>query len=397
MYNRDFSQPNTFVAEIIWFKKSAMEKSKIKRVLYAVIKITVALIIILIVGLVIVLNLPRFGKLPSGERLERIKKSTNFKDGKFTNLSPTPTMTNDESTVSELVDYLFQRPESINPDRTLPSEKVDLKSIPQNEDVVVWLGHAAVYMQISGKRILVDPALVSAAPFSFLNKPFPGTTNYTPGDIPGIDYLLITHDHWDHLDQETLLQLKGKTRRIICPLGVGEHLEYWGFPQHQFTELDWNDSVKLDEKIIITALPARHFSGRGLTENKTLWASYMIQSPLGNIFISGDSGYDEHFKSIKKTFGRIFLAIMENGQYDKSWKFMHMLPADLQKAVVDLDPDRLLTVHHSKFALARHSWNEPMTKISKAFNSDSLHLIYPIIGEQVNLQDSTRKFIEWWK
>ncbi len=357
----------------------------------------IGLVALLALAVFFFLQLPMFGKLPGGERLERIKRSPNYRDGEFQNQSPTQMMLSDKSKVRIFWEFLFVKVKDLNPSGKLPAIKTDLKTFAPDEDVLVWMGHSSLYFQISSKRILVDPVLVSASPVPFTNVAFPGTDIYHPGDIPDIDYLIITHDHWDHLDYKTMLNLKTRTGKVICPLGVGAHLEHWGFDPAVITELDWNDQLQLDEGIRLTALPARHFSGRGLTTNRSLWAGYMLQSALGNIYLSGDSGYDTHLRKIKEQFGDIDLAIMENGQYNEDWKYIHFIPEDLVKAVEELQPKRLMTIHNSKYALGRHAWNEPMEKIAEASAAHSFNLITPMIGEPVMLKDSTRVFTKWWE
>lgn len=355
------------------------------------------LVVLVVIG-VIVINQPNFGKLPSGERLERIKNSPNYREGKFQNLHDTPLLVGDKSIVQAWLRALFaDKPKELRPEINLKNIKTDLKKFAKDEDVLVWMGHSSLYLQTDGKSILVDPVLVSASPFSFYNKAFKGSESYRPDDIPNIDYLLITHDHWDHLDYETIKQIKDRVRKVICPLGVGSHLEYWGFTPENIMEVDWNDSLQLESNIKLTSLPARHFSGRGLKANQSLWTAYMLQSSLGNIFICGDTGYDNHFLAIRKKFGTIDFAIMENGQYNEDWKYIHMMPDDLLKAIEDLQPKKVMTVHNSKYALGRHSWHEPLDKISKASEKSGFNLITPMMGEPVLLKDSTQTFKKWWK
>ncbi len=351
---------------------------------------------LLALGVFLFMLHPMFGKLPEGERLERIKKSPNYKEDRFQNQSPTQMLAGDKSRMRVMWDFMFIRVKDLNPSLKVAAVKTDLKSLSPEEDVLVWMGHSSLYMQLDGKRILTDPVLVSASPVSFVNKAFSGTDIYHPEDMPDIDYLIITHDHWDHLDYKTMLNLKGRTGRVICPLGVGAHLEHWGFDPAVITELDWNEHLTLDKGIRLTALPARHFSGRGFSSNHSLWAGYMLQSSLGNIYLSGDTGYDTHFKKIKEQFGTIDLAIMENGQYNDDWRYIHMIPEDLVKTIEELQPRRLMTVHNSKYALARHAWYEPMQKIAKAAEEHSFALITPKIGEPVRLKDSTQTFSRWW-
>ncbi len=358
--------------------------------------VTLSVIIAISVIAIIFLNQPSFGRLPRGERLERIQKSPNYHDGKFNNISPTQQITSNKSIVSTAFDFLFGKIDGLRPAKDLPVVKTDLKQLSRDEDLMLWLGHSSLFIRTNGKRFLLDPTLVSASPVSFVNKPFKGTDIYTPDDMPDIDYLIISHDHWDHLDYKTIKSLQNRIGKVICPLGVGEHFEYWGFGKDQIIELDWNEKELLEDGFMVYCLPARHFSGRGISANKTLWASYLLQTPSRNIYLSGDSGYDTHFSEIGKQF-EIDLAVLENGQYSKDWKYIHMLPECLPKAAKDLNAKTIMTVHHSKYALGMHKWSEPLETISKAAEQNSLKLITPMIGEPVFLNDTTQIFGKWWK
>jgi L-ascorbate metabolism protein UlaG (beta-lactamase superfamily) len=192
-------------------------------------------------------------------------------------------------------------------------------------------------MQIDGKRFLVDPVLNgSASPVKFTTRSFKGSDVYTTGAIPDIDYVFITHDHWDHLDHDTITQLKPKIKKIITGLGVGEHLERWGFEKGAIIERDWNEKIVLEDGFVVNTAPARHFSGRGFKRNGSLWMSFILQTPTMKIYIGGDSGYDTHFIEIGNKFGPFDLAVLENGQYDKNWKYIHMMPEEVVQAAEDL-------------------------------------------------------------
>jgi len=359
---------------------------------------TASALVLFTIATFIILQQSKFGKMPSGKRLDRIKNSPNYKDGSFQNLSMTPVMAEGVSYFSLIKAMLFDKKKHVSPVDAIPSTKTDLLHLALNEDVLVWFGHSSYFIQIDGKRILVDPVFsVSASPFSFSIKAFKGSNAYTTDDIPEIDYLFISHDHWDHLDYETILQLKPKIKKIICGLGVGEHFEYWGFDKNMIIEMDWNEQVILDNGFINTAVTARHFSGRGIKRNQTLWTSFVLRTPTMKIFIGGDGGYDKHFAEIGRTFGPFDLAILENGQYDNNWKYIHLLPGDLLKAFSDLNAKRLFTVHSSKFALGNHPWDEPLIKITLRSKEFNIPLITPMIGEKVNLKDSAQKFTEWWE
>lgn len=352
--------------------------------------IIAATISIAAIAAAVFINQPHFGRTPRGERMERIKLSPNYRDGQFRNQHETPLLTSGKGRVGSWLAFIFKKQEGLRPDKELPVIKTDLHQLERTEDVLVWFGHSSYLIQTGGKRILVDPVFRMAAPVSFVNKPFKGTDVYKPEDIPDIDYLIISHDHWDHLDYRTVTELKSRTGKVICPLGAGEHFEYWGFENDRIIELDWNENADLNDGFTVHCLPAHHFSGRGLSPNQTLWASYLLQSPSQKIYIGGDGGYGTHFAGIGKQFPGIDLAILENGQYDQGWEHIHLMPKYLAQTALDLNAKRVLTVHHSKYALANHPWDEPLKNALKAAENDSLNMILPMIGEPINLKDTTR-------
>jgi len=340
----------------------------------------------------------KFGKLPSGKRLEMIKKSPNFKDGKFQNLSPTPSLSKGISNTKVLYDFFFKKTENKIPSERIPSNKTDLKALDINENVLVWFGHSSMYFHLNGKRFLVDPIFSGKiSPVSNSSKAFEGSDVYAVDDFPEIDYLLITHDHYDHLDYQTIIELKNKVKKVICALGVGEHFEHWNYDSSKIIEKDWYDYVELDNKIKITFTPARHFSGRTLKRNVSLWTSFVVESSDYKMFIGGDSGYGSHFIEIGNKFGPFDLAILECGQYNEKWKYIHTMPEEIHTIATELKAKRFFPVHNSKFALAHHKWKEPLERVSKFNKTSDISMITPKIGELVKLNDSTQTFSKWWE
>lgn len=340
----------------------------------------------------------QFGKLPSGERLKRIQNSPQYRNGAFQNLSHTPDLTDGATYFSVSKDFFFGKHERRYPEKRIPSVKTNLHHMTKQENVLVWFGHSSYYMQIEGKRILVDPVLSgNASPFSFTTKAFKGSDVYKTEDLPEIDYLFLSHDHYDHLDYNTLVKIRTKVRTVICSLGTGSHLEYWGYEPNRLRELDWHEYIDLEDGFKVHSVPARHFSGRGFKRNQTLWSSFVLKTPAQQIFIGGDSGYDTHFAEIGRSFGGFDLAILENGQYNKNWKHIHLMPNEILQAARDLQAKRLFPVHSSKFALGTHAWDEPLNLISKNNALEKLNIITPMIGEKVELQNPEQVFSEWWK
>lgn len=359
--------------------------------------ILLSIIFILTISAIVFINQPQFGRTPKGKRLERIKTAQNYQDGKFQNIHETQQITSDKGFIGNAFDFLFRNNERLYPKTDLPVIKTNLWELDRKENMLVWFGHSSYMIRIDGVRILVDPVFCDASPVSFYNKPFKGTDIFSPDDIPEIDYLIISHDHWDHLDYKTVTRLKDRTGNIICGLGVGEHFERWGFDKNKLIELNWNENALLRDGFMVYCLPARHFSGRGLSPNKSLWASYLIQTPTLKIYIGGDSGYDTHYKEIGEQFEGIDLAIIENGQYNEDWKYIHILPEQIVQAFRELNAKKLFTVHHAKFALGLHPWDEPMKNISAFAEEESINLIMPMMGEHVNLNDSVHVINKWWE
>ncbi|MDR0351706.1 MAG: MBL fold metallo-hydrolase [Puniceicoccales bacterium] len=341
--------------------------------------------------------MPRFGKLPEGIHLERIQQSPNYREGMFHNIHETQLYTSITNIFRTLVDFFMKHQDC----KQVPSVKTDLMALAKTEDILVWFGHSSYFIQIDGKKILVDPIfsqIPSPLPFLPFPKAFPGSNIYTTNDLPDLDYLFITHDHWDHLDYETVKKLRQKIKKIICPLGVGAHFNRWGFDEKIITEMDWNEWIIMDGNVHVHCLPARHFSGRGFLKNKSLWASFFIKTPSNfKIFFSGDGGYGDHFAKIGNFFHGVDLAIMENGQYNENWRDIHMYPEETIRATEDLRAKAMLPVHCGKFSLSTHRWDEPMERIYELAQGKKFRLLTPQIGQKVELRHPNQTFPPWWK
>lgn len=334
---------------------------------------------------------------PSWDRLARIQQSPNYHDGQFWNLTETPMMTPDENGENDtsILSRLKWDTGRRYPSQEIPSVKTDLKSLPKNQNTLVRLWHSAYFMILDWKTYLIDPTLVTGSPVWFVNKPFPWTSVYQPKDIPEIDYLIITHDHYDHLDYFTMKEIKDKIWKVITSLWVWAHFERWGFRAHDIIEMDRYDESDFDDNIKITCLPARHYSWR-LKQNKTLRSSFMLETPSKTIYIWWDSWYDKFFKEIWEKRPNIDLAVIENGQYDMQRKYIHMLPDDVIQAIKDLNAKKVLTVHNSKYAMANHDWDEPLKALDERLHKEWIDSwITPIIWETVELDNDNQKFSKW--
>ena len=278
----------------------------------------------------------------------------------------------------------------------MPSVKTDLKNIKSDKPVIVWFGHSSYFIRINNKNILIDPVFSgNASPVSFMVPAFEGSDVYTTDEFPEIEFLILTHDHYDHLDYKTIKKLKTKVKEIYCSLGLASHLIYWGFNKNIITEMDWWQTNKLTAEITLTAAPARHFSGRGFKRFKTLWSSFILKTASYNLYLGGDSGYDKHFKDIGEKYGPFDIAILESGQYNTAWPLIHMMPEQTAQAALDLKAKVLLPVHWGKFTLAMHPWNDPVQRVLKAAASKNLKITTPMIGEPVIL-DEIYPDKNWW-
>ncbi len=355
-------------------------------------------------------SLPRFGALPKGERLARVQASPHYHGGYFENIAEPRGLPIPEGAMpwaqegkhphfyKILGDALFgtgepgERPKAGD----IPVVKTDLAALPRERDCLVWFGHSSCLLQLGGKRILIDPVFGTASPLPGINSCFAGTEAYSADDLPAADVLLITHDHYDHLDASTARALRDRVGLVICPLGVGAHFESWGYAPEKIHELDWGERAELPG-LTVNAHTAYHYSGRNFNTRRVgaLWASYVLQGGGRTIFVGGDSGYASHFADIGRQYGGVDYALMENGQYSPHWRQNHMLPHELPHAIRDLGARRVLTVHHSKYKLSPHPWAEPLETALKLRES-GVPLDLPRIGEPVYLDEPPMGGV-WWR
>jgi L-ascorbate metabolism protein UlaG (beta-lactamase superfamily) len=335
-------------------------------------------IILLLAGTTLaVLSHPAFG-LWRHRSTERIQQSPNWRDGMFQNQEPTPQFTGNTNMFKAMWTMLTTRNSARIPSEPIPAVKTDLRALSTDHDWLVWFGHSSYLFCLGGERFLVDPVLKPEFPSSLMMKPFAGTDIYRPEDLPDIDVLIITHEHWDHADYATLRDLRERVKRVVCPLGMADYLRYWGYPDNRITEMDWYDVADS-----ITCLPSRHFSNRLFSRNQTLWASFMVEAGGRKVYVGGDGGYDGHFREVYNRFGAVDLALLENGQYNANWKYIHTTPEDLEKAILDLQAKQVFTVHHDKFALSTHPWYEPDSVAHNIATKHNIHLLDAPIGTVV--------------
>ena len=329
---------------------------------------------------------PKFGDRPTDAHLRAVERSPHYGSGEFHNLVDTPMRTGESGFLSNVLSLLLDRNPNLKPPVPLPSTWIDLKALPPGEDLVVWLGHSSYFVQLDGRRILVDPVFsANASPFPGTNVAFAGTTRYTAEDMPAIDCLLVTHDHWDHLDYPSAMALLPKVGQVVVGLGVGAYFDRWGYPAARVREADWNDTLEFEAGLRIHVLPARHYSGRLLTRNRTLWVAFALETPGRKLFFSGDSGYGPHFREIGARFGGFDLAALDLGQYDLRWANIHMFPEQAAQAAEDLRTAALLPAHVGRFSIAAHDWDEPLKRIDQASLGRPYRLLTPVLGAAVRL------------
>lgn len=355
-----------------------------KRLLKTILGLIALVLILMVIGIAVFLNVsPQFGASKQTIRTKQVVGSSNYKDGAFKNLQKTITMTGFK--LSTLPQF-FTNGGNKTPDFPIPVKKINARQIRQHDDSstrITWFGHSTILLETAGKAILIDPMLGNVpAPVAWAGSPrFSSELPISAEDLPFIDVVLISHDHYDHLDYGSILELKDKVGVFYTPLGLGAHLRAWDVDPNKIIEMDWWEQQRYEELTFIAA-PARHFSGRGMFDrNCTLWCSWIVQTQQSNVFFSGDGGYGKHFKEIGEKYGPFDLAMMECGQYDEQWANIHMLPDEIPQAMADLKTKTFMPIHWGAFKLALHPWTEPVELAGQSIQGTDLVMATPKIGE----------------
>ena len=358
------------------------------------------ILVIVFIAAVFINTSPEFGGMHLEDKVRLYKESGLYVDGKFQNQISTPMEMNASKIYSILVDYLKGDP-TRKPKKELPFIKLDPSKIGKetsDSTKITWLGHSAFLIEMKGKVILLDPMFGPVpAPHPWLGQSrFNSEMPIKIEELPEIDLVLFSHDHYDHLDYGSILKLKSKVKKFFVPLGIGVHLEKWGVAKKVIYEFKWWDDEELDG-IEFISTPARHFSGRGVTDRfSTLWTSWVIKNNSEKIYFSGDSGYGPHFKEIGERFGGFDYALMECGQYDERWSEIHMLPNETIQAGKDLKAKVVQPIHWGSFTLSLHPWNDPPIKASGFAKEEQVKLSIPMIGESVYVNQPSYPSKEWW-
>ena len=374
-------------------------KPRLPRWLFRTTVTLAAVAVVLAAAAWAVLSQPQFGAPMAGERLARAQANPQYRNGRFVNLEP------EAPSDTSLVDYTLRQmsgDEVRVPPKPVPVMAVDKTTLaatpPASGLRAFWIGHASTYVEIDGLRLLMDPVFaerVSPLPVG------PGRFHAPPialADLPRIDAVLISHDHYDHLDMDTVRHLAQRGARFFVPLGIGAHLELWGVPRAQVEELEWWQERTLGG-VRIVCTPTRHYSGRGMgNRSSTLWSSWSVVGPKHRFFYSGDTGYGKLFQDIGARLGPFDMAFVKIGAYGpgQAWTDIHMTPEQAVQVHRDVRARRMFPVHWSTFNLAYHDWDEPIRRAAAEAQRVGVELVTPRLGEVV---DADRPFAStrWWE
>lgn len=340
----------------------------------------------------------QFGGKVTKKLSEQYQQSANWKNGKFQNLEET-SLHISLSKMPGIIYRQFSGKVKREPAKPLPIRALDKTAFLKESELpkMVWYGHSVLLLRLNGQTLLIDPMLgPSASPIGpVTTKRFSTNTLDLIDDFPEIDLVLLTHDHYDHLDYDSIRKLKAKTKRYFVALGLKRHLVRWGIDADLITEFDWWDQTDFNG-IHISFTPSRHFSGRGLTDrSKSLWGGWVFKMANHNLWFSGDGGYGEHFKEIGKRLGPFDFGWMECGQYNEHWHQIHMYPEECIQAALDAKVKTIMPVHWAGFSLAPHHWKEPVERFVAAAGQTNINFLVPALGETITLGNTKR--IDWWE
>ncbi len=366
------------------------------------IKTLLKIVIILLVGVVSAIacsTIKSIGRLPSKKQQSEFAQLANYKDETFRNLYKYEDTTSRSAASvprSRFRKERYSRFKKPVLSHTMPSVKTNLKDTLFDALTVVWFGHSSYLIQSKGFNILVDPVFSGyGSPIWFINRNYKGSNMYEMSDLPVIDLLILTHDHYDHMDYKTVRKFRKTVGRVVVPLGVGRTLDYWGYNKTQFHEMNWSDSTVITPDILLISTTAQHFSGRRNKGRRTLWTSYVLEIHGYRIFLGGDGGYNRHFKEIGDQYGPFDIALLENGQYSVNWRTNHCFPEQTVRAAQDLRTKVLLPIHWAKFSATYHSWNEPIQRLLPYADSLGMLVTVPRIGEPYTIGDAPKRKV-WW-
>jgi len=325
-------------------------------------------------------------------------KNFNYKTGKFVNTNPTEGVT--ESFFKVGYKFMFENNNMRKPNFEIPIEEISIEAFSNkisDELSIIWLGHATTLINIDGTIILTDPMLTKwASPIDWIGPKRFFDSPIEIEEMPILDAVLISHNHYDHLDKESVLRLNGITKKFIVPTGVEKHLLSWGILSEKIIIKNWWDTFQLNDEIEIITTPAHHFSGRGIFDNnKTLWVSFIIKTKNHSVYFGGDSGFFKGYKEIGEKHGPFDIAILPIGAYSKMWKDIHMNPEEAVQAHLDLNGKLLFPIHWGTFNMALHGWTEPAERLIVASEKENVNFVIPKPGQVVKVNSKT-SVAKWW-
>jgi L-ascorbate metabolism protein UlaG (beta-lactamase superfamily) len=361
-------------------------------------KLVIAILLFLLAVVVIILRFsPTFGANQPA-RTTAFNHSPQYRQGEFVNTKVAPLKISGRSAITLIKDMVKGHSQS-RPHKPLEVAFLDKSYLHKDKrNQAIWLGHSTFLLRMGGKLLLLDPMLGTApSPLPLVGSKRFSQMPIQMADLPFIDAVLVSHDHYDHLDYGTIRKLKDRVGHFFVPLGVGSHLQRWGVSAEKISECDWWDECSF-ESLQISCTPARHFSGRNINNrNSTLWCSWVIIDSNQRVFFSGDGSYGPHFREIGKKYGPFDLTLMECGQYDRRWSASHMMPERTVQAHRELKGKVLLPMHWAAFVLAVHSWNEPIERVTRAAMHQEQEVATPRIGEPVIIGDPNYARSAWWR
>ena len=341
---------------------------------------------------------PVFGAKPSEAQRQRYRTYPNYQKEQFHNLMPLLSVVQTPGFIDDSVHPRAER----RPQKAVPYQKLqtaDLLELPAHARVI-WFGHSTFLIDLDGVRLLVDPMMGNTP------SPVPpiGGKRFSKGlpleidELPPVDAIVLTHDHYDHLDYKSIRRLKKQVQRYIVPLGLGAHLMRWGIPEEQITELNWHESAEVGP-VTLTLTPTHHYSGRNLNDRfQTLWGGWVLLGTTQRLYISGDGGYGPHFKEIGKQYGPFDLAMIECGQYSRFWRHNHLFPEQSALVGQEVGARLVMPIHWGAFTLAMHRWTDPPERFLTKAKALGLSVATPRIGAPLVLDpDLTPPTEPWWR
>ena len=343
--------------------------------------------------------LKQFGGKITKSLKEQYGKSENWDGNKFNNLEETTMNISFQDMPGLLRKQLCGRSERApkRPLEVIPFDKNNFEKTSGHAKAV-WFGHSVLLLRINDQNLLIDPMLgPNASPIApFATKRFSENTLDIIDQLPDIDVLLLSHDHYDHIDYDSILKLKPKVKKYFVALGIARHLRRWGIEDDLITEFDWyEENAHADIKIIYT--PSRHFSGRGISDRaKSLWGGWIFRTADHNIYFSGDGGYGNHFKAIGEKYGPFDFGFIECGQYNELWHAIHMYPEEAVQASIDAGVKIAMPVHWGAFSLAMHQWTDPVERFVVEAEKKGLPIFTPLLGQIFEFNEINNN-LHWWK